>query len=159
MEGSGREGEVSSPRCLISLPRTFPCVGIVRGLFPGLCCCPSSPASPFPPLPWAAGGVQFEARNASGVNGAALDMVNVAERELFQSGEKLVAVISEAASAGISLHADRRMKNKVIILRDGLASTLSPSSQSLSLHTVSLGSFLLIAARHPSDCSLLQQSP
>ena len=67
-----------------------------------------------------AGGVQFEPRNASGVSGASLDMVNVAERELFQGGEKKVAVISEAASAGISLHADRRVKNKVTAAAIGL---------------------------------------
>eukprot|EP00928_Gymnodinium_smaydae_P006279 TRINITY_DN12203_c0_g1_i3.p1 TRINITY_DN12203_c0_g1~~TRINITY_DN12203_c0_g1_i3.p1 ORF type:complete len:771 (-),score=119.45 TRINITY_DN12203_c0_g1_i3:22-2334(-) len=39
---------------------------------------------------------------------APVDSVNVAEQRAFQSGEKLVAIITEAASAGISLHSDRR---------------------------------------------------
>ena len=53
-------------------------------------------------------GVRWEARNASGCEaGATLDTINVHERTLFLDGTKLIAVISEAASAGISLHADK----------------------------------------------------
>lgn len=53
-------------------------------------------------------GVKWEARNASGVGtGATLEMINVLERSLFLDDVKHVAIISEAASAGISLHADK----------------------------------------------------
>ncbi|GJN36708.1 hypothetical protein PR202_gb25595 [Eleusine coracana subsp. coracana] len=42
----------------------------------------------------------------------ALDMVNMHEKQQFMDGEKHIAIISEAGSAGVSLHAERRAKNQ-----------------------------------------------
>ncbi|XP_044527645.1 protein strawberry notch homolog 2 [Gracilinanus agilis] len=55
------------------------------------------------------GTVTFESRAEQGLS---IDHVNLKEKERFMSGEKLVAIISEASSSGISLQADRRVKNQ-----------------------------------------------
>ncbi|XP_064252181.1 protein strawberry notch homolog 2 isoform X1 [Passer domesticus] len=55
------------------------------------------------------GSVVFESRAEQGLS---IDHVNLKEKERFMQGEKLVAIISEASSSGISLQADRRVKNQ-----------------------------------------------
>eukprot|EP01044_Picomonas_judraskeda_P009193 COSAG03_NODE_1103_length_4811_cov_1.804542_1_plen_936_part_00 len=54
-------------------------------------------------------GVRYEKRNA---DGGSLETANLRERDAFNNGDKSVAIISDAASAGISLHADKRFKNQ-----------------------------------------------
>uniref|UniRef100_UPI003D77C6DC protein strawberry notch homolog 2a n=1 Tax=Danio rerio TaxID=7955 RepID=UPI003D77C6DC len=55
------------------------------------------------------GSVRYESRAEQGLT---IDHVNVREKERFMSGEKLIAIISEAASSGISLQADKRVQNR-----------------------------------------------
>uniref|UniRef100_A0A673GPY4 Protein strawberry notch homolog 2 n=1 Tax=Sinocyclocheilus rhinocerous TaxID=307959 RepID=A0A673GPY4_9TELE len=55
------------------------------------------------------GSVRYETRAEQGLT---IDHVNVKEKERFMTGEKLIAIISEAASSGISLQADKRVQNR-----------------------------------------------
>lgn len=55
------------------------------------------------------GGIQYESRSEVDVP---LETLNLTEKQRFMDGEKDVAIISEAASSGISLQSDRRALNQ-----------------------------------------------
>jgi len=62
------------------------------------------------------GRTVYQKRNANEVDSdtgrmVAMERINLAEKKAFMDGRKLVAIISEAASSGISLQADRRVPN------------------------------------------------
>lgn len=55
------------------------------------------------------GSIQYESRSEHDVP---LETLNLTEKQRFMDGEKDVAIISEAASSGISLQSDRRVRNQ-----------------------------------------------
>ncbi|CAL8308513.1 unnamed protein product [Lota lota] len=55
------------------------------------------------------GSVRYESRAEQGHT---IDHINVKEKDRFMNAEKMVAIISEAASSGISLQADKRVRNQ-----------------------------------------------
>ncbi|VDD95849.1 unnamed protein product [Enterobius vermicularis] len=56
------------------------------------------------------GEIEYELRHTGA--DVPLELMNMDEKEKFMRGEKLIAVISEAASSGISLQSDRRAPNR-----------------------------------------------
>uniref|UniRef100_A0A2P2I206 Protein strawberry notch n=2 Tax=Hirondellea gigas TaxID=1518452 RepID=A0A2P2I206_9CRUS len=55
------------------------------------------------------GNVIYESRSEQDVP---LEVLNIKEKERFMNGDKFIAIISEAASSGISLQSDKRVKNQ-----------------------------------------------
>jgi hypothetical protein len=56
------------------------------------------------------GEIEYELRHAG--SDVPVELMNIDEKEKFMNGQKLVAIISEAASSGISLQSDRRAANQ-----------------------------------------------
>nr|BAJ08249.1 strawberry notch homologue 1 [Danio rerio] len=55
------------------------------------------------------GSISYESRSELDVP---VEILNLTEKQTFMDGDKNIAIISEAASSGISLQADRRVKNQ-----------------------------------------------
>ena len=59
-------------------------------------------------------GIKYELRSCLDVP---IDLLNMEEKRKFMDGEVNIAIISEAASSGISLHADKRLVAQIVALR------------------------------------------
>lgn len=80
------------------------------------------------------GDVRYESRSEADIP---LETLNLTEKDRFMNGEKDVAIISEAASSGISLQADRRVKNQVsprLHSKAGIIANLNKFSEKTCSH-------------------------